>query len=108
MKYIKIFFLVVLIFILIACGGGHSGSSDGIVLYTKKCAMCHGINAEKKAIGKSDVIVSWDAAKIEEALNGYKVGSRNVHGMGHMHSSHLSTFSAEDIKAVSDYIDSLN
>ena len=107
MKYIKIFFLVVPIFFLTACGGEISGSSDGIVLYKKKCVMCHGVNAEKNAFGRSDVIVSWDAAKIEEALNGYKVGSRNVHGMGHMHSSHLSTFSSEDIKAVSDYVDSL-
>jgi len=39
------------------------------------CAGCHGAKAEKKALGKSQVIAGWDAAKIEEALKGYKAGT---------------------------------
>ncbi len=39
------------------------------------CAGCHGVNAEKKALGKSAVIASWDEAKIVAALKGYKDGS---------------------------------
>ncbi|MEA3521462.1 MAG: c-type cytochrome [Campylobacterota bacterium] len=79
-------------------------ASEGIVLYKKKCVMCHGVNGEKNAFGKSDIIADWDAAKIEEALNGYKAGRRNVHGMGSDHKAHLSAYSAEDIKAVAAYV----
>ena len=39
------------------------------------CATCHGANFEKAALGKSQIIKGWDAAKIEAALHGYKDGS---------------------------------
>ncbi len=39
------------------------------------CAGCHGAKAEKKALGKSQVIAGWDVAKTEKALKGYKDGS---------------------------------
>lgn len=39
------------------------------------CAACHGANAEKKALGKSQVIKGWEASKVEAALNGYKNGT---------------------------------
>ena len=80
---------------------------EGITLYKKKCVMCHGVNAEKNAFGKSNIIAGWDATKIEEALNGYKAGNRNIHGMGHEHKAHLSAYSYEDIKAVAAYISTL-
>ena len=79
---------------------------EGMALYKKKCIMCHGVNGEKNAFGKSDVIAGWNATKIEEALNGYKAGSRNVYGMGHEHKTHLSLYSAKDIKAIAAYVSS--
>jgi cytochrome c len=39
------------------------------------CAGCHGINGEKKALGKSAVITGWDVNRTIAALNGYKDGS---------------------------------
>mgnify|MGYP001195303234 FL=1 len=39
------------------------------------CAACHGQKAEKKALGKSQIIAGWDVAKTTAALNGYKDGS---------------------------------
>ena len=39
------------------------------------CAACHGANAEKSALGKSQIIKGWPAAKIEAALHGYKDGT---------------------------------
>jgi len=72
-----------------------------------KCAGCHGQNAEKKALGKSDVIAGWDAAKVEEALKGYKAGKRNEHGMGGLMKGQVASYSDEDIKAVAAYISSL-
>jgi cytochrome c len=39
------------------------------------CAGCHGANFEKAALGKSQIVKGWDAAKVEAALHGYKDGS---------------------------------
>ena len=72
-----------------------------------KCAGCHGQNGEKKALNKSEVIAGWDAAKVEEALKGYKAGKRNEHGMGGLMKGQVASYSDEDIKAVAAYISSL-
>ena len=80
--------------------------ADGAALY-KKCAGCHGAKAEKKALGKSEVIAGWDVAKTEEALKGYKAGSRNVHGMGGLMKGQVASYSDADIKAVAEYIHGL-
>ncbi len=81
-------------------------AADGAALY-KKCAGCHGAKGEKKALGKSAVIQGWDVAKIEEALKGYKAGTRNVHGMGGLMKGQVASMSDADIKAVAEYIHGL-
>ena len=78
-------------------------AADGAAAY-KKCASCHGAKAEKKALNKSEVIAGWDAAKVEEALNGYKAGTRNVHGMGALMKGQVASYDEATIKAVSAYI----
>jgi len=78
-------------------------AADGAALY-KKCAACHGAQGEKKALGKSEIIDTWSAAQIEEALNGYKAGTRNIHGMGALMKGQVASYSEEDIEAVSKYI----
>ncbi len=69
-----------------------------------KCITCHGKQAEKKALGKSDIIANWDAAKIENALKGYKAGLRNKHGMGGVMKGQVISLSDEEIKKLSVYI----
>jgi len=83
-----------------------AGAVDGKAKFAK-CVSCHGANAEKKALGKSEVIKGWPAAKIEEALKGYKAGTRNVHGMGGVMKGQVASYSDADIKAVATYISSL-
>jgi len=78
-------------------------AADGAAAY-KKCASCHGAKGEKKALNKSEIISGWDAAKTEEALNGYKAGTRNVHGMGALMKGQVASYDAATIKAVSAYI----
>lgn len=81
-------------------------ASEGAEVF-KKCIACHGIKAEKHSLGKSEIIAGWDAAKIEEALNGYKAGTRDIHGMGTVMKGQAATLSEEDIKAVAAYISGL-
>jgi len=84
-----------------------TGANDkGKAVYAK-CVSCHGVDGKTKALGKSAPIAGWDAAKVEEALNGYKAGTRNVHGMGALMKGQVASLSDEDIKAVAEYISSL-
>jgi len=82
-------------------------AADGAAAY-KKCASCHGANAEKKALNKSEIINTWDAAKIETSLHGYKAGTLNVHGMGALMKGQVASYDDATIKAVAAYITTLN
>lgn len=52
-----------------------SASIDGGALFSQKCASCHGMKAEKSALGKSQIIAGWDESKIKDALKGYQNGT---------------------------------
>jgi len=88
---------------LMAVGAMSFLAADGAALY-KKCAGCHGAKAEKKALGKSAVIAGQDAATTVKALEGYKAGTLNTHGMGGLMKGQVASYSDADIKAVADYI----
>jgi len=72
----------------------------------KSCSACHGNNAEKKALGKSQVIKGWKSTKITEALNGYKAGTYGGAMKGLMKGQVLKLSDA-DIKKVAGYISKL-
>lgn len=50
-------------------------SVDGATLFNQKCASCHGMKAEKAALGKSQVIAGWSSGQIKDALKGYQAGT---------------------------------
>jgi len=91
---------------VLALGAMSFLAADGAAAY-KKCAGCHGAKGEKKALGKSAVIAGWDVAKTEEALKGYKAGTRNVNGMGGLMKGQVASMDDAAIKAVSEYIHGL-
>jgi len=80
-------------------------ASEGADLY-KKCAGCHGQQAEKKAWGKSQAIGGWDVAKTEAALNGYKDGTYGGAMKGLM-KGQVSSLDDTKIKELSEYISTL-
>ena len=94
----------VLLSLLIA-GVTSAMAADGAALF-KKCTSCHGANAEKHALGKSQIIAGWDAAKIEAALKGYKTGTYGGPMKGLM-KGQIAAYSDADIAAVSAYISGL-
>lgn len=81
-------------------------AADGATLF-KKCAACHGAKGEKHALGKSIIIAGQSAKQTEEDLNGYKAGTRNVHGMGALMKGQVASLSEADIKALGEYIATL-
>ena len=68
------------------------------------CAACHGANGEKAALGKSEIIKGWPEAKTIEALNGYKAGTLNVHGMGAVMKGQVVKLSDADIADIAKQI----
>lgn len=82
-----------------------SVQASGATLF-QVCAGCHGADASKPALGKSQIIKGWDAAKIADALHGYKAGTYG----GPMKSimvGQVSKLSDEDIKTLSEHISKL-
>jgi len=80
-------------------------AADGASLY-KKCAGCHGVNGEKKALNKSKVITGWSADKTIAALKGYKDGSYGGPMKGLM-KGQVATYSDADIEKVAAHVATL-
>ncbi len=80
-------------------------AADGEALY-KKCAACHGINGEKKALGKSVEINVMSKEELVIALKGYKAGTLNKKGMGALMKGQVAAYDDTQIEAVSEYISS--
>ncbi len=78
---------------------------DGAKLFTV-CSSCHGVKAEKKALGKSQVIAGWDSAKIVNALKGYKNGTYGG-AMKAVMKGQASKLSDAEINALAQYISKL-
>ncbi len=83
----------------------YSTNEAGKTAY-KACASCHGQNAEKQALGESQVIKGWSASKVEAALNGYVDGSYGS-SMKAIMKGQAARLSADETKAVSEYISDL-
>jgi len=75
---------------------------DSSSLY-KSCAACHGADASKAALGKSQVIKGWSAQKIADALNGYKNGTYGGVMKGLM-AGQVKNLSSEDIGILVEHI----
>jgi len=94
------------IFLAILISSSAFAAEDGASLY-KKCSACHGASAEKQALGKSEVINSWNADKIETALMDYKAGTRNTKGMGALMKGQVAQMNESQIKMLAKHIVSL-
>jgi len=91
-----------ILIVLAAIGSLSVASADGASVY-KKCIACHGVNAEKKALGKSAVIAGWEAPKTLAALQGYKAGTYGGAMRGLM-KGQVAALNEEQMKEVAHYI----
>lgn len=82
-----------------------SSSVSGKEIF-KVCSTCHGVNAEKAALGKSQIIRGWDSVKIENALHGYKEGTYGG-PMKAVMKGQVTKLDSEEIEAVAEYISNL-
>lgn len=77
-------------------------ASEGAELY-KKCAACHGMNGEKKALNKSQIITDFTKEEALAALMGYKDGSYGG-SMKALMKAQIATYSDEQLEKVAEYI----
>ena len=80
-------------------------TKSGAQLY-KVCSSCHGVNGEKKALNKSQIIQGWSEVQLSTALNGYKDGSYGGAMKGLM-KSQVTKLSDEDISVLAKHISEL-
>lgn len=88
--------------VALAIVGSSSLLADGATTY-QKCTACHGVNAEKKALGKSKVVSAMSESEIVAALNGYKDGTYGGAMKGLM-KGQVAKLTAEEINSLAAYI----
>jgi cytochrome c553 len=80
-------------------------ANEGAIIY-QKCSGCHGIDASKKALGRSASIKGWDIQKTIDALNGYKNGTYGGPMKGIM-VGQAKSLNEDQTKLVAQYIANL-
>lgn len=97
--------LLKVVAVVLALGATSLFASEGAALY-KSCIGCHGVNGEKKALGKSEAITGWKVEKTIAALQGYKDGTYGGVMKGVM-KGQVSKLDDAKIKALAEHIATL-
>ncbi len=84
--------------------GGSASNQDGKVLYTKKCASCHGQKGEVGAGAGSRLLTDMTADEIEDSVNQYKRDNHFGGSMKALMQNVSVPLRGVDIKAISSYI----
>ncbi len=79
---------------------------DGAVVF-QKCSTCHGVDGQKSAFQKSEIIAGQSVENLITYITEYKAGTRDVSGMGKLMTGQVSSLSNDDIQAVAEYISGL-
>jgi cytochrome c553 len=73
----------------------------------KKCAICHGLNGDKKSLNVSELIAGWDADKIIKTLHGYKDGKIDRYGFGKMMRGQATKLNDKQMQIVAKFVEEL-
>ena len=79
-------------------------AADGSALF-QKCTVCHGIKAEKRALGRSDVIQGWREGKIISELKEFRDEKVDEDAM--IMKAQVKGLSDDEIQALAKYITTL-
>ncbi len=83
-------------------------SVSGSTLYKQKCKSCHGVKAERKAMGKSKVIKGMSVSIIEKDMYAYASGKRKATSyVARMKKAFVKKYSKKELHSLSVYIHSL-
>jgi cytochrome c553 len=85
-----------------AFAGSNTAAIDGKALFNQSCATCHGQQAEKKALGRSEVIVNNDYNDLMGDLKEFKNGEGDP-----VMRQQVKPLSMEQLQAIAHYITTL-
>ena len=100
MQMLKIFLPLLMVSSLFAVSGS--------TLYKQKCKSCHGVKADRKAMGKSKIIKGMSVARIEKEMLAYASGKRKATSyVVRMKKAFVKKYSKKELRSLSNYIHSL-
>jgi cytochrome c len=103
----KIVFTVLLAGISVVAGESNISIKNGAALYIKKCAICHGANADKTPIKDMTPIAGMEATKVAKILKFYQDDERIGHGYSEEMVNSTMFLSQKAIDAIATYVSSL-
>jgi cytochrome c553 len=84
-------------------------ASPAKTIYTQKCASCHGVNGDMKAMGSAKVIREMPVKEIEKALIDYTSGERKaLPFVKNVKKDFVNKHSKEELHELASYIHGLN
>ena len=83
-------------------------AASGESIYQTKCASCHGKNAEKKALGQSNVIKGMPVEEFIKLTKAFASGEKKAMPIAKIvKKQFIDTYSDEEIKEVATYVNQL-
>ncbi len=83
-------------------------AASGESIYQAKCASCHGKNAEKKALGHSNIIRGMPVDQFITLTNAFATGKQKAMPIAKIvKKQFIDGYSAEEIKEVANYVHNL-
>jgi len=83
-------------------------AASGESIYQAKCASCHGKNAEKKALGHSNVIKGMPVDQFVTLTNAFATGEQKAMPIAKVvKKQFIDTYSEAEIKEVAKYVNGL-
>lgn len=82
------------------------GEGSAQILYEKRCAACHGLNAQKKALNSSKILNTLSEEEIISALMGYKNGTYGGK-LKSVKRGLITALSENDINSIATYIQTI-
>lgn len=103
----RIIFTALLATVGLMAAEGTAIEPDGAVLYAKKCAICHGANADQTPIKNMKPIAGMDAEKLAKVLKFYQDDERIGHGYSENMVNSTVFLSQRAIDAIATYVSTL-
>jgi len=119
----KLLYIITILLLLLGCDRDNSNTStqtsntkyepntavqnnEAAALY-ESCQPCHGVNAERNALGKSRIIADFNQEEIIDAIEGYQNGTRNIYEMGGLMKGQVIDLTDYETKILANYITNL-
>lgn len=80
--------------------------NTGKYIYNNHCYMCHGVQGEKKALNKSEMLTNYSKQDLVDILNSYKFGKhKNKYKL--LMQGQIKDLNESQIDSLSEYIEKL-